>query len=191
MKSAWIRHPPLTGECPSRSGLDQNPHVLTERLELRLPAEADRQRFVELFADDAFMVFTGGVLDRNSANVRFDRMIATAREFPFAKQPVIERSSRDIIGYSGVDRFEFNGDERLEFGYRLVPAARGRGYATEAGQALLAVAAETFEGEILAMIDPGNRPSQNVARKLGFQFSKQGLVNGHLNNLYYLRIDRR
>jgi RimJ/RimL family protein N-acetyltransferase len=62
-------------------------------------------------------------------------MLARAGELTFAKQPVIERSSGQVVGYAGVDRFVFEGQSRLEFGYRLVPQARGKGYATEAGRA--------------------------------------------------------
>lgn len=158
--------------------------VLTERLEIRVPVPADRERFVELFCDEEFMVFSDGVHDRASADARFDRMLANAAEIPFAKQPVIERTSGRILGYSGVDWFDFEGERRLEYGYRLVPDARGRGFATEAGLALLDIAAETFRGELLAMIDPTNAASQNVIAKLGFEYWKQAEIDGWLDNLY-------
>jgi RimJ/RimL family protein N-acetyltransferase len=162
---------------------------LTPRLEIRLPRESDRERFVELFCDEEFMVFSGGVHDVDSAHARFDEMLERGAELPFAKQPVLERATDVIVGYSGVNWFDFEGERRLEYGYRLVPEARGKGYATEAGQLLLAKAAESFRGEVLAMIDPTNLPSQNVARKLGFTFWKQAVVDGYLDNLYRLRID--
>ncbi len=152
--------------------------MLTERLEVRPPTEADRDRFVELFRDPAFMVFSDGVHDLDSAHARFDEMLRTASEVPFGKQPVIVRSTSTIIGYSGVAWFEFEGVRRLEFGYRLVPDARGFGYATEAGRAVLARAAETFRGELLAMVDPINDPSIGVITKLGFTFWKQAEIDG-------------
>jgi RimJ/RimL family protein N-acetyltransferase len=163
--------------------------MLTPRLKVRLPVEADRVRFVELFCDESFMVFSGGVLDIDAANRRFDEMLLRAEELPFAKQPVIERATGTVIGYSGTNWFEFEGRNRLEFGYRLTPEARGRGYATEASLAVLAKAAESFRGELYAMIDPRNHPSQNVARKLGFQFWKQAIVMGYLDNVYRLEIE--
>jgi RimJ/RimL family protein N-acetyltransferase len=130
--------------------------VLKERLEVRLPVEADRLRFVELFQDPVFMEFSAGVHDLASANARFDMMLQTAERVPFAKQPIIERSSGEIVGYSGAAWFEFEGAPRLEFGYRLVPSARGHGYATEAGLAVLAVAADSFRGELLAPAERGH-----------------------------------
>lgn len=158
--------------------------MLTERLEVRPTVEHDRDRFVALFCDPEFMVFSAGVHDRDSAHARFDAMLQCSAELPFAKQPVIERATDTIVGYSGVASFDFEGARRLEFGYRLVPAARGRGYATEAGLAVLGLAVETFRGELLAMVDPTNRPSRNVITKLGFEFWKQAEVDGYLDNLY-------
>ncbi|MDQ1433611.1 MAG: hypothetical protein QOF59_427 [Actinomycetota bacterium] len=158
--------------------------IRTERLEVRPPTEADRDRFVELFQSPDFMVFSDGVHDLASAHTRFDQMLLTASELPFAKQPVIEPATSRIVGYSGVARFDFEGASRLEFGYRLVPEVRGRGYATEAGRAVLALAAETFHGELLGMVDPTNHASIGVITKLGFEFWKQAEVNGYVDNLY-------
>ena len=126
------------------------------------PRESDRARFVELFCDDDFRTFSSGVLTPDAAHDRFDEMLTRGAELPFARQPVIERSTGIIVGYTGVDWFDFDGRRRLEFGYRLVPEVRGRGYATEASRAVLAIAAETYRGEILAIIDPTNHASRNV-----------------------------
>ncbi len=169
-------------------GVPTSPPVLTPRLEVRLPVEADRERFVRLFRDERFMVFSAGVLDSDSAHRRFDEMLKRAEELPFAKQPVIDRQTSVIIGYAGVNWFEFSHDRRLEFGYRLVPEARGKGYATEASRMVLTLAEETFSGEILAMIDPKNTASQNVARKLGFIFWKRAVVDGFRDKLYRLQV---
>jgi RimJ/RimL family protein N-acetyltransferase len=88
----------------------------------------------------------------------------------------------------GVDWIEFDGGRWLEWGYRLVPAARGRGYATEASLALLEVASNDYAGEVLGIIRPDNRASQNVIRKLGFAYWKQAPVQGDLRNLYRLHV---
>lgn len=144
----------------------------TERLMLRAPVENDRGRFVELFTDEAFMVFAG-VLDVASANARFERMLAVASAVPYAKQPVIDRSTGGIVGYTGVDAVELDGLNRLEWGWRFVPTARGRGYATEATTALLAMAGSIDNGEILCIVAADNVPSRRVADKTGFQWWKR------------------
>jgi RimJ/RimL family protein N-acetyltransferase len=160
--------------------------VTTVRLLVRPPGEADRDRFVELFCDEDFMVFYPAVLTRQEAGNRFDHMVAVCRAIPFGKQPVVELSSGLVVGYTGVDYIDFEGRTWLEWGYRLVPECRGRGYATEASRALLARARQTYAGEILAIIAPANLASQNVCRKLGFAFWKQAPVAGDIRNLYIL-----
>jgi RimJ/RimL family protein N-acetyltransferase len=159
------------------------------RVDVRPPTEAARPRFVELFGDPGFMEFSDGTLTEAEAHARFDRMLANAAELTFGKQPVVERATGRILGYAGVDHIDVDGRGWLEFGYRLVPDARGRGYATEASRAVLATAAASYRGEILAIIDPRNAASQNVARKLGFRYWRQATVDGDVRNLYRLPID--
>lgn len=158
--------------------------MLTDRLEIRDLVEADRGRFVELFGDEEFMVFSGGVLEPPAAHARFDHMLELAGELPFAKRPIVERSTGMIVGYTGVDRFQFEGATELEFGWRLVPSARGRGYATEAARAMMAVLDREFTGTVLAMIDPTNTASKAVARRLGFEFWKLAIVDGYTDEIH-------
>lgn len=160
----------------------------TERLHLRPTEEQDREAFVAMFCDEDFMVYSGGTLNHDQANERFDVMLQRSADIPFAKQPIREKGSTIALGYVGVNTFEFEGKERYEFGWRLIPAARGKGYATEASLALLALAAESFTGEILCMIDPRNDPSKRVAAKLGFDYWKNAVVGGFLDELYRIQI---
>jgi RimJ/RimL family protein N-acetyltransferase len=167
-----------------------NSTILTDsqRLEVRLPVENDRARFVELFCDADFMVFSGEVYDVAFANLRFDDMLARAAELPFAKQPIVEQSSGLVVGYAGVNWCEFEGVRWLEFGWRLVREARGRGYATEAARAVLDIAAATFAGEILCIIDPDNTPSRRVADKLGFAYWKRATWDGEVVDLLRIQV---
>jgi RimJ/RimL family protein N-acetyltransferase len=162
--------------------------VTTPRLLVRRPRAADRDRFVELFCDGGFMEFYRKVLTEEEAADRFDHMVAVCQAVPFGKQPVIERSSGLIVGYTGVDYFDFEDQTWLEWGYRLVPECRGLGYATEASQALLATAHRTYAGRLLALIAPENQASQRVCRKLGFTFWKHAPVLGEFLNLYTLPV---
>jgi RimJ/RimL family protein N-acetyltransferase len=109
--------------------------VAVPRVAVRHVVEADRPRFVELFCDEGFMAFSDGVLSFNEANERFDRMVARCAEVSFAKQAIVELSSGIVVGYTGVDWIDLDGHRWLEWGYRLVPAARGKGYLGTGGQA--------------------------------------------------------
>lgn len=143
--------------------------IETDRLVIRPPLEDDRARFVELFANEEFTVFSSdGAHDAESANRRFDGMLRLAELVPYAKQPVIEKTTGSIVGYSGVGSIAFEGVDRLEWGWRFVPEARGHGYATEATTALLEVADARDDGEMLCLMAASNQPSRRVAEKVGF-----------------------
>lgn len=146
------------------------PAIETDRLTIRPAVESDRRRFVELFTDEAFTVFSDGVNDVASVNARFDRMRLMVDAIAYAKQPVVERGSGAIVGYTGADSVVIEGVDRLEWGWRLVPEARGRGYATEAANALLAVADRHDDGEMLCLIAADNHASRRVADKVGFRW---------------------
>ncbi|MGA8708207.1 MAG: GNAT family N-acetyltransferase [Steroidobacteraceae bacterium] len=159
--------------------------IRTERLEIQPVLESDRRPFVDLFMDSDFMVYSvTGALDRQAANTRFDHMMAFSREVAFGKQAIIETSTGSLVGYVGADEFEFGGESRLEFGYRLVRASRGLGYATEAASAMLEVARRGWQGELLALIDPDNGASRNVLVKTGFEFVEPIMINGDRVELY-------
>ncbi|MET9302754.1 GNAT family N-acetyltransferase [Micromonospora aurantiaca (nom. illeg.)] len=162
--------------------------VTMPRVKVRDVVEADRPRFVELFCDECFMTFSGGALTLREAHERFDRTIALCAEVSFAKQAIVELSSGVVVGYTGVDWIDLEGRRWLEWGYRLDPAARGKGYATEATEALLVRAAGEYSGDLLAIIHPDNHPSQNVSRKLGFRWWKTADVNGALRNIYRMQL---
>jgi RimJ/RimL family protein N-acetyltransferase len=135
------------------------------------------------------MVFTGsGALGKDAANLRFDRMLALSAEVPFCKQAIVEIATGTAIGYVGVDYFEFRGEQRLEFGYRLIAEFRGHGFATEAALAILELARETWHGQLLAFIDPQNHASRNVLSKLGFELVELTRIKGYDVELYDLTI---
>lgn len=142
----------------------------TDRLILRPPVASDRNRFVELFTNETFTVFSDGVHDLESANARFDGMVAMAGLVRYAKQPIVVKETGAIVGYTGAHHVEIEGVDRLEWGWRLATEARGKGYATEAAAALLEVADAEDDGEMLCIIATDNHPSRGVADKLGFRW---------------------
>ncbi len=152
---------------------------------MRPVVESDRRPFVDLFMDSDFMVYSAtGALDRQAANDRFDHMTTFLQEVAFGKQAITETSTGSLLGYVGADEFEFGGEKRLEFGYRLVRASRGLGYATEAASALLELTTHVWHGELLAIIDPHNGASRGVLVKTGFEFVEHIVVNGDRAELY-------
>lgn len=160
----------------------------TERLDIPAFDDVHRDPMIAMFTDPRFMVFSGGVLDQAAAEAHADRMRRISDEVSFGKRPLVIRATGEVVGYAGVGQFEFDGVEWFEFGWRLIESARGSGYATEAATAVLAHAGDVWSGDIIAMIDPRNGPSMNVARKVGFRFWQQTIVEGYLDNIYRITV---
>ena len=79
---------------------------------------------------------------------------------------VEERATGAFLGRAG--SLQPNGWPGLEVGWALVPAARGKGYATEAARAAIGWAFEAFPlDRIISLIDPRNAASRRVAGRLG------------------------
>ena len=82
---------------------------------------------------------------------------------------VIERGTAEMAGDIGFHS-PVRGVAAVEIGYVIFPAARGRGYATEAAAALIAWAfAQPGVERVSAQIEPGNGASLRVAQKLGLR----------------------
>jgi RimJ/RimL family protein N-acetyltransferase len=75
----------------------------------------------------------------------------------------------DFVGWILLAPLDLVGPE-IEIGWRVMPAARRRGYATEAARCVLDHALNTLHlPQVVADIDPENGPSLAVARKLGLR----------------------
>ncbi|HJU17429.1 MAG TPA: GNAT family N-acetyltransferase [Stellaceae bacterium] len=78
-------------------------------------------------------------------------------------------TSEGFVGWILLTPLDLHGPE-IEIGWRLVRAAWGRGYATEAARPVLGHALYTLRlPEVIADIDPANTASVGIARKLGFR----------------------
>ena len=81
---------------------------------------------------------------------------------------VVERASGLVVGGIGFFGPPLGGE--AEIGYGIVPSRQGRGYATEAVQAMLAMAwADSRVRIVVAGTHPGNAASQRVLEKAGFR----------------------
>lgn len=85
-----------------------------------------------------------------------------------------EKASGAYVGDGGFGSFKRDlGDmsfDAPEQGWALVPGMHGKGYATEAGAAMIAWAERHFgRSDFVCMISPGNTPSLRVAEKLGYR----------------------
>ncbi|WP_255956542.1 GNAT family N-acetyltransferase [Vibrio campbellii] len=49
----------------------------------------------------------------------------------------MERTTGELVGYCGIESYNYKGESLVELGYRLKVSARGKGYAFEASSAVL------------------------------------------------------
>ena len=143
--------------------------VRTRRLLLRPPEARDRDAFLDLGSDDVVNRHLGGGQDRSALD-------ASLPEVPADRpaQFVLEDEGR-FVGWMGLGRRDIarpgrttSGAGALELSYVLPVAAWGHGYATEAGVAILAWAAERFDEPVVVCTQSANTASLALAARLGF-----------------------
>lgn len=145
------------------------PVLRTERLVLR-----------PLTADLARTVLDGGTLVAAPGFPRAEDVGLLERVTGFgdpAPHVYLVEHDGALIGTLGVSG-PVDGAGRQEIGYGLVPAARGRGLATEAVAALCAVLERSGVGAVCAQVELGNLPSLRLLERLGFREVPDG-ASGH------------
>ncbi|MCR6652971.1 MAG: GNAT family N-acetyltransferase [Cellvibrionaceae bacterium] len=153
--------------------------IVSERLFLRPFVPEDELAVVAFLTNPEFMVYSpSGALSEGDAKIRFYELSETYRKFGFAKFAVTLRKSNKLIGYCGIEPCEIAGSEQMELGFRLHPAYRGYGYATEAGSSFLAWYERHFPKPVIAFTEPSNHSSIRVLQKLDFQQSGTAVFIG-------------
>lgn len=143
-----------------------------------------------VFGDAEVMRFGEGVQTQDWVAKWLHTCREHYRTWGFGPYAVVERSSREVMGYCGLFYFpDVGGQPEVEIGYRLVRSAWGRGYATEAAQAVRDYAFQKLGiKRLIAMIDPSNIASLRVAEKLGMRYEKDLMFEGytHPDHVYVI-----
>ena len=88
---------------------------------------------------------------------------------PFGPYQLVRRADGLVIGGAGFHGSPVRGE--VEIAYAVVPSARGRGYATEAASALVALAAASGVRSVSAVVAATNVVSQRVALAAGLDLA--------------------
>lgn len=94
---------------------------------------------------------------------------------PIGRYAMIERSSGDFVGFCGP---KLHSGGVIDLGYRVSPAYRTLGYATEAAQAVLSLLRDRYGLQPILRIHPENVASIRVAKKLGMKFFEEDEKEG-------------
>jgi RimJ/RimL family protein N-acetyltransferase len=144
--------------------------IETARLILSAWTEAERAPFVAMCADPEVMHDYPAPEDAVTASARFDRYAAALARDGFGKWALRRRDDGAFLGFCGVSPIwgTLLPAPGLEIGWRMVRAAWGRGYATEAARASLAdIFARTDADEVISFTLPTNTRSLAVMARLG------------------------
>jgi RimJ/RimL family protein N-acetyltransferase len=167
------------------------PMFTTERLLVRHFTPDDLDDFAALCADPLAMRYMGDgeTLPRSEV----ERWIGICQQKyatrGYGTSAVFERASSRFIGYCGVVRAPDRDFDEIVYAYHV--AFWGKGYATEAGRAMLAyVFARSPLDQIWATIHGENANSLRVAGKLGMHFVRAEQDEDGSSTMYYV-IDRK
>jgi RimJ/RimL family protein N-acetyltransferase len=125
---------------------------------------------------------------RLTLQISATRRDAADRHCPpdFAALPTRGRAARSRRREAGLKPFEGGGSD-VELGYAFGAAYWGRGYATEAGHAIVREASGPLDlKRLVAVTSDDNNPSQHVLHKLGFRADGRRKVYGR-DLLHFVR----
>lgn len=138
--------------------------IETERLTLRLRDERDAAWYRELIVERGEDTPT-----LEEATTRLARFRDLTIETGIGALAICRRAEGDVIGYCALIVGRCSLDEP-EIACELLRRFHGRGYATEAAQALVAIAAATGRHRLWSTVRPWNAASLRVLEKIGFRW---------------------
>jgi [ribosomal protein S5]-alanine N-acetyltransferase len=150
----------------------------TERLGIRWLTMNDLTPLYEMHADAEAMKFLGGVWTLKQTRETLERILERDARGDSRWMAVDELASGRFIGVCWLGPLGARWDAELgaghiELGYRYDRRYWGRGYATEAGEAMLRRGFEEMElPEIVAIVNEENIASDRVLNKLGMKYHR-------------------
>lgn len=150
------------------------PHLVTERLDLRVPEAGDSHAIYEIIGNPGTHRFLGSRETYPDHFSRFTRGAGSWLLYGYGFFMVREKGRDAVIGNCGIFH-SYRGlgedmDDGPEAGWILSADHTGKGYAREAMEAALAwCEAEHGPQRITAMIELGNDASFALAERLGFK----------------------
>lgn len=174
--------------------LSDLPDVRTERLDLRRFHVEDLDELAMVFAQVEVWQFPyGRGMTRDETRAFLERQIAHREERGFALWAARTLDDGALIGFVGLSVPGFLPEilPAVEVGWRLAPAAWGRGLAHEGATAALDQAFTTLElDSVVSVPQKGNDASCRLAERLGMRLVREVQIpanphRGELTGLLY------
>ena len=158
----------------------------TPRLTVRYFTIRDLEALAPILADPHVMEFSIiGVHSRQQIRQFIEQRLLSYLEPGFGLYALIHKQKRELIGYCGFFVQRIDEYKEVEVGYRLAAKYWGRGLATEAAQSIIKYGRYKFGFQrLICLIDPNNRRSIRVAKKLDMKLEKKIVYHGVDVKLY-------
>ncbi|MFZ5735081.1 MAG: GNAT family N-acetyltransferase [Pseudomonadota bacterium] len=147
--------------------------IETPRLVLRAASDADIPvMYQRIFGDAEVMrhVFQGGVMGMERAE-GFVRQHFTFGQTRTGIAILTEKADGNVIGFAGLFPCNALEADDFEIGFVMARQAWGRGYASEIGEAQLAMGfGEVGCRRLLGLVHPDNKASVHALTKLGLRY---------------------
>lgn len=149
------------------------PPLPTVRLAFRQMTISDLDDMAALLGDPRVMRYYPRPKTRDEALAWIQWNQRLYRQEGFGLWLISLRGTGEFIGDCGLTPQEVDGTVDIEVGYRVRADRQGQGYATEAAAACRDHARDVLGVKrLIAIIHPGNTPSQRVAEKIGLSHEK-------------------
>ncbi|UTH72428.1 GNAT family N-acetyltransferase [Chromobacterium sp. IIBBL 290-4] len=149
------------------------PHLTTARLLLRRPTLDDIDSLFAIYGDPATNLYNpnGPYPSRLYAAEKMAAWLKGWDQDGIGQWAVAKLDSpAEVIGFGGLSYMDYNGELKLNLGYRFATAAWGKGYASETARAALDCAFERLNApSIYGKVRPANLASIHVLEKQGFR----------------------
>jgi RimJ/RimL family protein N-acetyltransferase len=146
----------------------------TARLSFREMTPDDLDVMADLLGDPEVMAFYSHPKSRAETLRWIDWNQRLYRERGFGLWLIELRETGGFVGDCGLTPQVVDGKPEIEVGYHVRRPMQGRGLATEAAAASRDYAREVLGlTRLVAIIDPGNVPSQRLAEKIGLALEKE------------------
>ena len=168
--------------------------IETKRLGLRLLQKEDIEYLEDLESDaEVRRYFPTGVKNRAQTEAFIAKFLSNYAEknlpcFVLFELPLDENTRQNEGIFVGRAGFGLTDEGEVEVGYLLHKKCWGKGYATEALQAILTWAKEHLSVDyVIAFADPENRGSIRVMEKCGMEYYKTGTAHGITCRFYRIK----
>ncbi|MCA0173866.1 GNAT family N-acetyltransferase [Bacillus sp. RAR_GA_16] len=151
----------------------ETPIYSTERVTLRKMVPEDEDTLLALFTDKEVMKYYPSCKNREETVKWINWTLHQYKGYGFGMWIVEDRTSGQFLGQCGLVLQKMVHGVEVELGYLFAKRHWGKGYATEAAFACKKYAfSELGLSRLISLIDPQNKASLNVAKRIGMTYER-------------------